>query len=129
MLPADHETSGRRTGGPGVLRGRRGGLADSYPALLGVEEAAVAALPRILANELAALGAINAVAPGKFVNPDWPEDPEQLSRYEASVPFGLLASADEVAELVGFLSSAANTYLTGQTVLLDGGRLLGAAKP
>jgi NAD(P)-dependent dehydrogenase (short-subunit alcohol dehydrogenase family) len=122
----------RAGGGRVVLVSSAAGVAASPTAALpySVSKAAVAALPRILANELATLGVlINAVAPGKFVNPDWPEDPEQLRRYEASVPLGRLASADEVAELVGFLSSAANTYLTGQTVLLDGGRLLGAVKP
>ena len=40
-----------------------------------------------------------------------------------SVPLGRLASADEVAALIGFLSSSANTYVTGQTILQDGGRL------
>jgi len=122
----------RAGGGRVVLVSSAAGVAASPTAALpySVSKAAVAALPGILANELAALGVlINAVAPGKFVNPDWPEDPERLSRYEASVPLGRLASADEVAELVGFLGSAANTYLTGQTVLLDGGRLLGAVKP
>ena len=48
---------------------------------------------------------INAVAPGKFFNPDWPDDPEKVKRYEKSVPLGRLASADEVAALIGFLSS------------------------
>ena len=122
----------RAGGGRVVLVSSAAGVAASPTAALSysVSKAAVAALPRILAAELAALGVlINAVAPGKFVNPDWPEDPERLSRYEATVPLGRLASADEVAELVGFFSSAANTYLTGQTVLFDGGRLLGAAKP
>jgi 3-oxoacyl-[acyl-carrier protein] reductase len=66
---------------------------------------------------------INAVAPGKFFNPDWPDDPEKVKRYEKSVPFGRLASAAEVAALIGFLSSSANTYVTGQTILQDGGRL------
>jgi len=116
----------RAGGGRVVLVSSAAGLAASPTAALpySVSKAAVAALPRILAPELAALGVlINAVAPGKFVNPDWPEDPDKLSRYEAAVPIGRLASVDEVAELIGFLGSAANTYLTGQTVLQDGGRL------
>jgi 3-oxoacyl-[acyl-carrier protein] reductase len=36
---------------------------------------------------------------------------------------GRLASGDEIAALIGFLSSGANTYVTGQTILQDGGRL------
>jgi len=66
---------------------------------------------------------INAVAPGKFFNPHWPDDPENAKRYERSVPLGRLASGDEIAALIGFLSSGANTYVTGQTILQDGGRL------
>jgi NAD(P)-dependent dehydrogenase (short-subunit alcohol dehydrogenase family) len=122
----------RAGGGRVVLVSSAAGLAASPTAALpySVSKAAVAALPRILAPELAALGVlINAVAPGKFVNPDWPEDPDKLSHYQAAVPIGRLASADEVAELIGFLGSAANTYLTGQTVLLDGGRLVTTATP
>ena len=87
-------------------------------------KAAIAALPRLLALELALSQVlINAVAPGKFFNPDWPDDPEKVKRYEKSVPLSRLASGDEIAALIGFLSSDANTYVTGQTILQDGGRL------
>ena len=55
--------------------------------------------------------------------PDWPDDPKKVKRYAKSVPLGRLASGDEIATLIGFLSSDANTYMTGQTILQDGGRL------
>jgi 3-oxoacyl-[acyl-carrier protein] reductase len=102
------------------------GLSASPTAALSysVAKAAIAALPGLLALELASSQVlINAVAPGKFFNPDWPDEPEKVKRYERSVPLGRLASADEVAALIGFLSSSANTYVTGQTILQDGGRL------
>jgi 3-oxoacyl-[acyl-carrier protein] reductase len=116
----------RAGGGRIVLVSSTAGLSASPTAALSysVAKAGVAALPRLLAPELAASKVlINAVAPGKFFNPDWPDQPEQVKRYEKSVPLGRLASADEVAALIGFLSSGANTYLTGQTILQDGGRL------
>jgi NAD(P)-dependent dehydrogenase (short-subunit alcohol dehydrogenase family) len=116
----------RAGGGRIVLVSSAAGLSASPTAALSysVSKAGVAALPRILSRELAASRVlINAVAPGKFVNPDWPDDPEKLARYEASIPLGRIASAEEVAELIGFLSSGANSYLTGQTILQDGGRL------
>src|SRR6476646_1314780 len=120
----------RAGGGRIVLVSSAAGLSASPTAALcySVAKAAVAALPRLLAPELAAWQVlINAVAAGKFVNPDWPDEPAQVKRYETSVPLGRLASADEVAALIGFLSSDANTYLTGQTILQDGGRLSGTS--
>ena len=116
----------RAGGGRIVLVSSTAGLSASPTAALSysISKAAVAALPGLLALELAlARVLINAVAPGKFFNPDWPDDPEKVERYERSVPLGRLASADEVAALIGFLSSGANTYVTGQTILQDGGRL------
>jgi NAD(P)-dependent dehydrogenase (short-subunit alcohol dehydrogenase family) len=116
-------------GGRIVLVSSAAGLSASPTAALAysVAKAGVAALPRLLAPELAAAGVlINAVAPGKFANPDWPDDPSQTERYAASVPLKRLATADEVAALIGFLASEANTYVTGETILQDGGRLSGA---
>jgi 3-oxoacyl-[acyl-carrier protein] reductase len=116
----------RAGGGRIVLVSSTAGLSASPTAALSysLSKAGVAALPRLLAPELAASGVlINAVAPGKFANPDWPDDPAKVERYEKSVPLGRLASADEVAALIGFLGSGANTYVTGQTILQDGGRL------
>jgi 3-oxoacyl-[acyl-carrier protein] reductase len=118
-------------GGRIVLVSSAAGLSSSPTAALSysVAKAAVAALPCLLAIELAASQVlINAVAPGKFANPDWPEDAAQVKKYETSIPLGRLASADEVAALIGFLSSDANTYVTGQTILQDGGRLSGMPK-
>ena len=115
-------------GGRIVLVSSTAGLAGSPTAALSyaVSKAGVAALPRLLAPELGPSGIlINAVAPGKFSNADWPDDPEQVAQYAATVPLGRLASAEEVAALIGFLASEANTYLTGQTILQDGGRLSG----
>ena len=116
----------RAGGGRIVLVSSTAGVSASPTAALSysVTKAAIAALPRLLALELALSKVlINAVAPGKFFNPEWPDDPEKVKRYEKSVPLGRLASADEIAALIGFLSSDANTYVTGQTILQDGGRL------
>jgi 3-oxoacyl-[acyl-carrier protein] reductase len=116
----------RAGGGRIVLVSSTAGMSASPTAALSyaVTKAAVAALPRLLAPELAASQVlINAVAPGKFVNPDWPDDPDKVNRYERSVPLGRLASVDDVAALIGFLISSANTYVTGQTIVQDGGRL------
>jgi NAD(P)-dependent dehydrogenase (short-subunit alcohol dehydrogenase family) len=116
----------RAGGGRIVLVSSTAGVSASPTAALSysVAKAGIAALPALLASDLARSGVlINAVAPGKFFNPGWPDEPEKVKRYEQSVPLGRLASADEIAALIGFLCSDANTYLTGQTILQDGGRL------
>ena len=115
-------------GGRIILVSSAAGLSASPTAALSysVTKAAVAALPKLLAADLgAARVLINAVAPGKFVNPDWPDEPSQTAKYAASVPLERLATAEEVAALIGFLGSEANTYVTGETILQDGGRLSG----
>jgi 3-oxoacyl-[acyl-carrier protein] reductase len=122
LLPYMKQAGGARI----VLVSSTAGVAASPTAALSyaLSKAGVAALPRLLAAELAASNVlINAVAPGKFANPDWPDDPEKVKRYEKSVPLGRLATADEVAALIGFLGSSANGYITGQTIVQDGGRL------
>ena len=116
----------RAGGGRIVLVSSTAGLSASPTAALSysVSKSAIAGLPRLLALELALSQVlINAVAPGKFFNPDWPDDPEKVKHYERSVPLGRIASANEVAALIGFLSSDANSYVTGQIILQDGGRL------
>jgi 3-oxoacyl-[acyl-carrier protein] reductase len=124
MLPFMRQAGGGRI----VLASSTAGLSASPTAALSysLSKAGLAALPRLLAPELATLNVlINAVAPGKFDNPDWPDDPEQVKRYKKRVPLGRLASAEEVAALIVFLASAANGYITGQTIVQDGGRLAG----
>ena len=125
MLPFMRQAGGGRI----VLVSSTAGLSASPTAALSysLSKAGLAALPRLLAPELAKFNVlINAVAPGKFDNPDWPDDPEQVKRYKQGVPLGRLASAEEVAALIVFLASAANGYITGQTIVQDGGRLAGA---
>ncbi len=66
---------------------------------------------------------INCVAPGKITNPAWPDAPEAVARYQQQIPAGRLAEAEEIAEVIAFLLSNSNSYLTGQTLIVDGGRL------
>lgn len=70
---------------------------------------------------------VNAVAPG-FVETamtrtnNTAEDIADLCR---DIPVGRLARPAEIAELVLWLASERNTYLTGQTIAIDGGFLAG----
>jgi 3-oxoacyl-[acyl-carrier protein] reductase len=86
-------------------------------------KAGVLGLTRALAAQLAPHGIlVVAVAPGKMRNPHWPDDERLVRRYVERVPLGRLAEAEEVAELISFLCSERNTYVTGATVDIDGGR-------
>lgn len=66
---------------------------------------------------------INCVAPGKIANPAWPDAPQAVARYREQIPVGRLAAAEEIAEVIAFLLSDTNSYLTGQSLIVDGGRL------
>jgi NAD(P)-dependent dehydrogenase (short-subunit alcohol dehydrogenase family) len=50
-------------------------------------------------------------------------DPDSYNRMLSRTPLGRLGQPDEVAEVVLFLASDASSYITGQVVYPDGGRL------
>jgi 3-oxoacyl-[acyl-carrier protein] reductase len=66
---------------------------------------------------------VNAVAPG-FVNTELTKQnntPEQIAEIESKLPLGRMAEPEEIAKFVYFLASDENTFITGQTILIDGG--------
>ena len=74
---------------------------------------------------------VNAVAPGSIEFPGglWEQrraaDPALYERIRAGIPFGRLGTPEEVADVVLFLASPAARWMTGQTLVVDGGQLLG----
>ena len=89
-------------------------------------KAALNGATRAFAVELGPRGVlVNAVCPG-FVDTDLTRQnntPSELAELCAQVPLGRLALPAEVAELVYFLGSNLNTYITGQIIAIDGGFL------
>jgi 3-oxoacyl-[acyl-carrier protein] reductase len=73
---------------------------------------------------------VNAVAPGSIEFPGglWEQrktsDPKLYQQILHSVPFGRLGTPDEVAGVVLFLASPYANWITGQTLVVDGGQLL-----
>ena len=85
------------------------------------------------ARTLAARGLrVNAVAPGsiEFPGGTWEHrrdhDPALYNATLAQIPFGRLGTPEEVAEVILFLASPAARWITGQTITVDGGQLLGS---
>jgi dehydrogenase/reductase SDR family member 4 len=92
-----------------------------------VSKAAVIMLTRVLGRELGPLGIrVNGIAPAlietRFSEALW-KNPEILDGYLESTPLGRAGQPEEVGGAVVYLCSDAASYVTGQTLLLDGGHL------
>ncbi|ORU93490.1 MAG: short-chain dehydrogenase [Cycloclasticus sp. symbiont of Bathymodiolus heckerae] len=83
-------------------------------------------ITRALARELGPDNImINSVAPG-YVNTEMTNQnisSDTQKEIVETIPLGRFASPDEIAKLVLFLLSDDNTYITGQTIVIDGGFL------
>ena len=88
-----------------------------------ISKAGLGMLTKTMAVSLAPHGIrVNAVAPGPTrtrmqadaATPDW---------ILARTPLGRIAEPEEIASIVAFLSSTDASYVTGQTLYADGGRL------
>jgi NAD(P)-dependent dehydrogenase (short-subunit alcohol dehydrogenase family) len=90
-------------------------------------KAGVLNLTQTAAVELAPSVRVNAVAPGMIHTPLTEivvANDEWRSAAESGTPLGRVGHADEVAEVIAFLSSDAASYITGQTIVVDGGSVL-----
>jgi len=67
---------------------------------------------------------INCIAPGlvktDFARALW-ENPETLRRYETLTPLGRIGAPDDIGGIAAFLASPAAAFITGQTIVADGG--------
>jgi 3-oxoacyl-[acyl-carrier protein] reductase len=102
----------RHGGGPGAV---------AYAAAKG----GVMTLTRGLAKELASRNIrVNAIAPGVIETPfhDKFSTPEQLETFRKGIPLGRLGTSEECAGAVLYLVSPLASYVTGQSIDINGGQ-------
>lgn len=98
---------------------------SAYAIAYSAAKAGVTSLTQAFAKEFAPYINVNAVAPG-WTDTDWHHNKKKdfFDRVKSVVPFGRLAKTDEIASAVIFLSSSQADFITGQTMVIDGGASL-----
>lgn len=90
-------------------------------------KAALMAMTRSLALELAPEVRVNSVSPGAILWPEHAADPEsqatQQAKILAGIPAGKLGTERDIAETVYFIATS-GSYITGENLRVDGGRAL-----
>ncbi len=87
-------------------------------------KAGLIGMTKTLAIELAPFNIlVNSVAPGYVMTELTSQNNSEadLEKIRSAIPMGRLAKPAEIADVVAFLCSDRNTYLTGQTIVVDGG--------
>lgn len=92
----------------------------------GASKAAMLGLMRSAALELAGAGiTVNAVLPGNIQTPGFADlGAEHERRMLAAIPAGRFGEPEDVGWAVRFLASREAAYITGQTLIIDGGQVL-----
>lgn len=95
-------------------------------AVYGASKAAMLGFMRSAAVEVADSGiTINAVLPGNIRTPGFGDlGPEHERAMLAAIPVGILGQPEDVGWAVRFLASREARYITGQTLVIDGGQVL-----
>ena len=109
-----------------ALEGVIGRAADAFGrAVYGIAKAGILQMTRMLAVEWAGLGIrVNAVAPGRIdtaARSGSFTQPGYLASALGRIPLGRLGVPEEVAAAVVYLAQPDASYMTGHTIVLDGG--------
>ncbi len=100
--------------------------ADKIP--FAVSKGGLNQLTKVLALSLAGLGVrVNAIGPGSIMTDETKPslgDTDTRKRVIDRTPLGRIGSPEEIAGIAAFLASEAASYVTGQCIYADGGRLV-----
>jgi NAD(P)-dependent dehydrogenase (short-subunit alcohol dehydrogenase family) len=116
----------QRKDGAVIIVSSIGGLkGTSVLGAYAISKAADMQLARNLAMEWGPFNIrVNCIAPGlvktDFARALW-ENPEILQRYEAQTPLRRIGEPDDIGGVAVFLASRAAAFITGQTIVADGG--------
>jgi glucose 1-dehydrogenase len=92
-----------------------------------ISKAGLGNLTTTLALEYADRGIrVNAVGPGAILTPinPWRNDKKAQAEVESHIPLGRAGNPEEIASVFAFLASDEASYITGQTIFVDGGLTL-----
>ena len=95
-------------------------------------KAGVMALTASAALEYGPAIRVNAVAPGMIRTdlnqaPSRRDSPDEVERYQRTTPIGRVGEPEDIADVVLFLCSDLARFITGQTLVVDGGMTLHGA--
>ncbi len=120
-----HLVSQQRPGCVISIASTHGVVAMSGRSTYGISKAAIIHMTRMLAQEWAEHGIrVNAIAPGRVDTPSRAgsaADPAYVEMALGRIPMRRFGTAEEVAGAVRYLVSPQAAYITGQTLILDGG--------
>jgi NAD(P)-dependent dehydrogenase (short-subunit alcohol dehydrogenase family) len=126
--------NGMRAAVPIMLEAGRGAIVNNASvsgltptrneAAYSAAKAAVIALTKSGALEYGPVVRVNCVAPGHVRTPltqVWEQYPDAFAPIADAIPLRRIGEADEIAEVIAFLASDRASYVTGQTLVVDGG--------
>ncbi|MFC1667199.1 3-oxoacyl-[acyl-carrier-protein] reductase [Candidatus Omnitrophota bacterium] len=103
-----------------------GMMGNAGQANYAASKAGIIGFTKSVAKELAPRGVcVNAIAPGFIKTEMTTKLPEDIQkRMLSNIPLGRFGESKDVADLALFLSSESSSYITGQTIQIDGGMLM-----
>jgi len=107
----------------GSIAGLMGGNLSFSGAHYAASKAGVLSLTKTLAMELAPYGInVNVIAPGRIKTEMTKQSSRQVEKmFKKRIPLGRFGEPEEIAKAVAFLVSDSATFITGETLVVDGG--------